>query len=584
MAAYCELLEELPAACLSPCGPPNPAELFSEARRLALEQLLAGGPNAWAAFLRRERLGRFLNADEVRAVLSAAERPGEDGAAVAEDSFGSSHDCSSGTYFPEQSDLEPPALELGWPAFYRGAYRGVTRVEAHFQPRGAGAGGPYGCKDALRQQLRSAREVIAVVMDVFSDIDIFRDLQEICRNRGVAVYILLDQALLSHFLDMCMDLKVHPEQEKLMTVRTITGNIYYARSGTKVVGKVHEKFTLIDGIRVATGSYSFTWTDGKLNSSNLVILSGQVVEHFDLEFRILYAQSKPISSKLLSNFQISGKFDHLADRKPHSKEPTLGNLLRIRLARLSSTPKNNLGPQVPPEDRAKTRRHDSEASTISDEDYFYSHKDQLEDSKVVDAATQTEPGEEMVAVSLSEVGTQTSSSVACVGIQTTVVTRAASSQATVWSKSTTTQTEVDESFLPQGAQSKEGSPASRMSVSRSSSLRSSSSMSSQGSLASSVSSHVSLTAPDLRTPRYPNYLGLGTPHLDLCLRDSFRNLSKERQVHFTGIRSRLNQMLTVLSRRTLFSGHYLSYSPGAFTRASVNLVSVRDIALHPPCQ
>ncbi|KAM7326964.1 hypothetical protein ACRRTK_013331 [Alexandromys fortis] len=584
MAAHCELLDELPAACLSPCGPPNPAELFSEARRLALEQLLAGGPEAWAAFLRRERLGRFLNADEVRAVLGAAERPGEDGAAVAEDSFGSSHDCSSGTYFPEQSDLEPPALELGWPAFYRGAYRGATRVEAHFQPRGAGAGGPYGCKDALRQQLRSAREVIAVVMDVFSDIDIFRDLQEICRKRGVAVYILLDQALLSHFLDMCMDLKVHPEQEKLMTVRTITGNIYYARSGTKVVGKVHEKFTLIDGVRVATGSYSFTWTDGKLNSSNLVILSGQVVEHFDLEFRILYAQSKPISSKLLSNFQISGRFDHLADRKPQSMEPTLGNLLRMRLARLSSTPKKtSLGPEVPPEDRAKSKCHDSEASTISDEDYFYSHKDQLEDSKVVDAATQTEP-EETAAVSLSEVGTQTSSSVACVGIQTTVVTRAASSQTTVWSKSTTTQTEADESFFPQGAQSKEGSPESRMSVSRSSSLRSSSSMSSQGSLASSVSSHISLTAPDLHTPGYPKYLGLGNPHLDLCLRDSFRNLSKERQVHFTGIRSRLNQMLTVLSRRTLFSEHYLSYGPGSFTRASMNVVSVRDIALYPPYQ
>lgn len=159
MAAHCELLDELPAACLSPCGPPNPAELFSEARRLALEQLLAGGPDAWASFLRRERLGRFLNADEVRAVLGSAERPVEDGTAVAEDSFGSSHDCSSGTYFPEQSDLEPPALELGWPAFYRGAYRGATRVEAHFQPRGTGAGGPYGCKDALRQQLRSAREV-----------------------------------------------------------------------------------------------------------------------------------------------------------------------------------------------------------------------------------------------------------------------------------------------------------------------------------------------------------------------------------------------------------------------------------------
>lgn len=162
MAVRPEVMDELPAACLSPCGPPNPAELFSEARRLALEELVTGGPDAFSAFLRRERLGRFLNPDEVRAILRAAERPGEEGAAgtaAVEDSFSSSHDCSSGTYFPEQSDLEPPLLELGWPAFYQGAYRGATRVEAHFQPRGAGERGPYGCKDALRQQLRSAREV-----------------------------------------------------------------------------------------------------------------------------------------------------------------------------------------------------------------------------------------------------------------------------------------------------------------------------------------------------------------------------------------------------------------------------------------
>lgn len=160
MALLPEGLDELPAACLSPCGPPNLAELYSETQRLALEELVAGGPDAFAAFLRQERLGRFLNPDEVRSILRTAERPREEGAAAEdEDSFDSSHDCSSGTYFPEQSDLEPPLLELGWPAFYRGAYRGATRVEAHFQPRGAGAGGPYGCKDALRQQLRSAREV-----------------------------------------------------------------------------------------------------------------------------------------------------------------------------------------------------------------------------------------------------------------------------------------------------------------------------------------------------------------------------------------------------------------------------------------
>ncbi|XP_037354664.1 protein FAM83D [Talpa occidentalis] len=585
MALLPEGLDELPAACLSPCGPPNPAELYSEARRLALEELVAGGPDAFAAFLRRERLGRFLNPREVRAILRAAERPGDEGAAAGpEDSFGSAHDCSSGTYFPEQSDLEPPLLELGWPAFYQGAYRGATRVEAHFQPRGAGAGGPYGCKDALRQQLRSAREVIAVVMDIFTDIDIFRDLQEICRKQGVAVYILLDQALLSQFLDMCMDLKVNPEQEKLMTVRTITGNIYYARSGTKIVGKVHEKFTLIDGIRVATGSYSFTWTDGKLNSSNLVILSGQVVEHFDLEFRILYAQSKPISSKLLSNFRISGKFDHLVDWKPLSKELTLGNLLRLRLARLSSTPKKaELECQARAEGRADARRHDSESSTISEEDYISSHKEEPASGKVTDAATQTDIGEETPVVSLSDTGTQTSTTTACAGTQTIVTTREASSQTVVQSMSATTQTNVDENVLSsQETQSKEGSPVSRMSVSRSSSLKSSSSLSSQGSVASSISSQTSLRTTDFITPGHPKYWS--TPHLDLCLRDSFRNLNKERQFHLAGIRSRLNHMLSMLSRRTFFTENYLSFNSGNVTRGSVNLLTIRDIPLYPSYQ
>lgn len=576
MALFSEGLDELPAACLSPCGPPNLTELYSEAQRLALEELVAGGPDAFAAFLRRERLGRFLNPDEVCAILRAAKRPGEEGtAAGVEDSFGSAHDCSSGTYFPEQSDLEPPLLELGWPAFYQGAYRGATRVEAHFQPRGAGASGPHGCKDALRQQLRSAREVIAVVMDVFTDIDIFRDLQEISRKQGVAVYILLDQALLSQFLDMCMDLKVHPEQEKLMTVRTITGNIYYARSGTKIVGKVHEKFTLIDGIRVATGSYSFTWTDGKLNSSNLVILSGQVVEHFDLEFRILYAQSEPISSKLLSSFRISGKFDHLVDQKPLSKELTLGNLLRLRLARLSSTPKKaELECGAPAKGREEARRHDSESSTISEDDYFNTHKDTPEDGKMTDAATQTEPGEEVLAVRVSDSGTQTSTATASAGTQTTVATRAASSQTVVRVMSATTQTAVNENVLfSQGIQSKEGSPVSKMSVSRSSSLRSSSSLSSQGSLASSFGSQTSIRATDLFLPRHSKYWG--TPHFD-----SLRNLNKERQFHFSGIRSRLNHMLTMLSRRTLLTENY----PGNYTRASVNLLAIRDITLYPSYQ
>ncbi len=42
---------------------------------------------------------------------------------------------------------------------------------------------------------------------------------------------------------------------KQMKVRSITGSTYYMRSGARITGKVHERFMLIDGNRVATGSY-----------------------------------------------------------------------------------------------------------------------------------------------------------------------------------------------------------------------------------------------------------------------------------------------------------------------------------------
>ncbi|OXB63090.1 hypothetical protein ASZ78_005433 [Callipepla squamata] len=362
--------------------PPRPPGPYSEAQRLALEELVAGGPEALRAFLRRERLPPFLSEPEVRAIARGAVPP----AAAEEEAAEASPDASSLTYFPERSDAEPPALELGWPAFGGGAFRGLTRVEAHFQP-GAGDG-LYGCKEAVRRQIRAARQVgartdsgtlprlrgrhaagrerrdvggglniptfklnagflrspsgycgncltisskqmIALVMDSFTDTDIFRDLLEACSQRQVKAYILLDQASFSHFLKMCRDLGVDLEQEKLMRVRNITGSTYYTRSGAKIVGKVREKFMLIDGIRVTTGSYSFTWMDGKLNSSNILILSGPAVAHFDQEFRTLYAQSKPVDLQEFSDSKKNKVFDELVRITVASRDLARENFLRM---------------------------------------------------------------------------------------------------------------------------------------------------------------------------------------------------------------------------------------------------------------
>ncbi|KAM6120800.1 protein FAM83D-B-like [Phoenicopterus ruber ruber] len=319
-----------PSQCLEEGAgrwPPRPPGPYSEAQRLALEELVAGGPEALRAFLRREQLPPFLSEPEVQAIARGALPPAAAPEPAGEPSLGASLDASSLTYFPERSDLEPPALELGWPGFASGAFRGLTRVEAHFQP-GCGES-IYGCKEAVRRQIRSARQMIALVMDSFTDTDIFKDLLEACSQRQVKAYILLDQSSFSHFLKMCKDLGVDLEQEKLMRIRNITGNTYYTRSGAKIVGKVREKFMLIDGIRVTTGSYSFTWTDGKLNSSNILILSGPAVAHFDLEFRILYARSKPINLKELSSCKKNEVLDQLVRITVASRDLTRENFLRM---------------------------------------------------------------------------------------------------------------------------------------------------------------------------------------------------------------------------------------------------------------
>ncbi|XP_064321834.1 protein FAM83D [Phalacrocorax carbo] len=546
--------------------PPRPPGPYSEAQRLALEELVAGGPEALRAFLRREQLPPFLSEPEVQAIARGALPPAAAPEPAGEPSLGASPDASSLTYFPERSDLEPPALELGWPGFASGAFRGLTRVEAHFQP-GCGES-LYGCKEAVRRQIRSARQVIALVMDSFTDIDIFGDLQDAYKNRKVPVYILLDQDFLPHFLEMCKNLGVCPEQESMMRVRTLTGNTYYMRSGAKIVGKVHEKFMLIDGIRVTTGSYSFTWSDGKLNSSNLLLLSGQVVEHFDLQFRILYAQSMPISPKWLSSCRNSGIFDHLVNRIESPKEYTVEDHLRAEFARLASTPKKLLKELDQAEDTPGGKPCNLGHSCLSEEEWFRDQEAILERRST---STQTGPWEEKPAVTTCNAATQTSAVTAETGTQTSVTPRTTGTQTSVLLKTVVTQTKEDEyteTPLLHRKLSKEGSSLLGKAVS-SSSLRSLSSSSSQCSLASSTSSLSSLRSFEYSSSHRAGY---------------FQKLHKERQFHYSTIRSKLSHMVDILSRRGRVPENYMTQYTGRCNLKqrrdiSASLRSLRDVSL-----
>lgn len=51
-------------------------------------------------------------------------------------------------------------------------------------------------------------QVIAVVMDLFSDGDIFQDIVDAASKRQVPVYIILDEAGVKCFLEMCQGLEL----------------------------------------------------------------------------------------------------------------------------------------------------------------------------------------------------------------------------------------------------------------------------------------------------------------------------------------------------------------------------------------
>lgn len=58
----------------------------------------------------------------------------------------------------------------------------------------------------------SPLQVIAIVTDSLTDLDIFKDLQEACSHRSVPVYILLDQSCAGAFLKMCKNVGVRLEE------------------------------------------------------------------------------------------------------------------------------------------------------------------------------------------------------------------------------------------------------------------------------------------------------------------------------------------------------------------------------------
>ncbi|XP_067388824.1 protein FAM83E [Emydura macquarii macquarii] len=278
-------------ACLedAPPGTPvtesSPEFFYSEGQRLALEALLAGGHTAYAQRLAQDGLRPFLSDDELRCLAEAArdvpEPSGErDGDA----------DELSLSYWPGCSDEPLPELELGWPQ--DGSWKGITRAEVYTHPPGDGA--PK-VKELVRSKIQQATKVVAVVMDVFTDPDILLDLHEAGMRRGVPVYLILGEQHLAAFLSMAEGVCLNVRYMENLRVRVIAGCTFWSRQRKQVTGSLKEKFLLVDGEMVITGSYSFTWSDARLSRQLVTLLTGEIAGAFDREFRTLYAASRPLA-------------------------------------------------------------------------------------------------------------------------------------------------------------------------------------------------------------------------------------------------------------------------------------------------
>uniref|UniRef100_A0A672FAJ3 Family with sequence similarity 83 member E n=1 Tax=Salarias fasciatus TaxID=181472 RepID=A0A672FAJ3_SALFA len=256
--------------------------LHCEQEREAVERLLVEGPEAF--YSSTERSGCFLSPEEVSQITGWAQTyrftpPQTQQLNGADGPYDDDDFCS--TYFPCETDMPTPNLELGWPE--RDPWLLQGNITVHTSPP---AEGEPAVREIIRRHLQRASQVIAIVTDRLTDSAVIGDLHHVA-SRGVPIYIILNRRSIQE--NFTLNRLRHPN----MRVRVLGGKSFCTRTGRMVVGEMKNKFILVDLEVVIHGSYSLTWTDAHLHRQLITVLTGPAVEAFDREFRILYAASTP---------------------------------------------------------------------------------------------------------------------------------------------------------------------------------------------------------------------------------------------------------------------------------------------------
>ncbi|NXG62102.1 FA83C protein, partial [Hemiprocne comata] len=282
---------------------PTPLVLqHSETARLAIDAFLEQGERGYLSAIAEERELPFLSNLDMEYMSqqrnqsfpdsnSMKDKETDPGDVDTGDGSSLNSELTSGTYFPLMSDVHPPELELGWPGTPLLTVSGQTQASVIFQRNKTNS-----IKDLLRSLISRARTVIAIVMDLFTDMEILCDLLEASSRRHVPVYLILDEEYLKHFVEMCNKMALTQDNFPNMRIRCLSGDTYYSKAGKKFAGQVLEKFILIDCDQVLAGTYSFTWLCSQVHTSLVTHFRGQIVAEFEKEFRYLYAESRAVTS------------------------------------------------------------------------------------------------------------------------------------------------------------------------------------------------------------------------------------------------------------------------------------------------
>ncbi|XP_058420869.1 protein FAM83A [Diceros bicornis minor] len=339
----------------------------NESARLATDALLDGGPEAYWQALSQEGEVDFLSSVEAQYIQARSKEPPcaleSPGGAEAGPKGLDSCSLQSGTYYPMASESSEPTLLHTWASAEKPYLKEKSSATVYFQ-----MDKHNNIRDLIRRCITRTGQVLAILMDVFTDVEIFCDILEAANKRGVFVCVLLDQGGVKLFQEMCDKVQISDSHLKNISIRSVEGEVYCAKSGRKFAGQIQEKFIISDWRYVLSGSYSFTWLCGHVHRNILSKFTGQAVELFDEEFRQLYAASKPVmglkSPRLAAPLQpragpspppgrLSGGSSSASDRTSSNpfSSPSTGSHPQNRSLSLSSGPGSPPAPNPPPPPR-----------------------------------------------------------------------------------------------------------------------------------------------------------------------------------------------------------------------------------------